>query len=125
MRNCPAIDLRDIKSSDTNLYGQAEAEFLTWLNYQTNIVSLQFPLALLPDNDTTTRHLSMPMLASPTAMMTQDMFTHAVATLLPNLTTPPRLAYSALSNAGEGRQAPCISVVHNPKLTVSPYPPLV
>ncbi len=91
MRPRSPFDLHDIMLSDTKLSGQAEAKLLTWLDGQTNVISFHFPLPLLLDNDATTRHLSAP---TPLLTLTQDIFTHAAATLLPNLTTlhgPPHL----------------------------------
>ncbi|PBK85913.1 hypothetical protein ARMGADRAFT_1035912 [Armillaria gallica] len=94
------------------LFGQADAELLTWLDGQTNLVSLRFPFLLDDDDDasaptplpitpTRTHLLSAPTTPSqpflfpmpplsplpPTPTPTQDTFTHTTDTLPPNLTT--------------------------------------
>ncbi len=120
VRHHSAFGLRHIEFGNTRLSGQAEAELLTWLDGQTNVVSLRFPFLVddedddaspptpLPATPTRARLLSapttpsqsflfpMPPLSSlpPTPTPTQDTFTHAADTLLPNLTTlqgPPHL----------------------------------
>ncbi|KAK0442513.1 uncharacterized protein EV420DRAFT_1077026 [Desarmillaria tabescens] len=119
VRHHSAFGLRHIEFGNTHLSGQAEADLLTWLDGQTNVISLRFPSLLedgddsppstpLPTTPTRTRLLSAPTTPSrlslfpmpplsplpPTPTPTQDTFTHPAATLLPNLTTlhaPPHL----------------------------------
>ncbi|SJL17972.1 uncharacterized protein ARMOST_21543 [Armillaria ostoyae] len=121
LRHHSAFGLRHIEFGNTRLSGQAEIELLTWLDGQTNVVSLRFPFLLDDDDDaspptplpatpTRTRLLSAPTTPSqpflfpmpplsplpPTPTPTQDTFTftHTEATLLPNLATlhaPPHL----------------------------------
>ncbi|PBK62041.1 hypothetical protein ARMSODRAFT_1062107 [Armillaria solidipes] len=119
VRHHSAFGLRHIEFGNTHLSGQAEIELLTWLDGQTNVVSLRFPFLLNDDDDaspptplsttpTRTRLLSAPTTPSqpflfpmpplsplpPTPTPTRDTFTHTAETLLPNLTTlhgPPRL----------------------------------
>ncbi|KAK0226854.1 hypothetical protein EDD85DRAFT_1027347 [Armillaria nabsnona] len=120
LRHHSAFGLRYIEFGNTRLSGQAEGELLTWLDGQTNVVSLRFPFLLDDDDDdaspptplpatpTRIRLLSAPTTPSqsflfpmpplsplpPTPTPTRDTFTHTAETLLPNLTTlqgPPRL----------------------------------
>ncbi|KAG7439285.1 uncharacterized protein BT62DRAFT_768359 [Guyanagaster necrorhizus] len=119
VRHHSAFGLRHVEFGDTRLSWQAEAELLTWLDGQTNIVSLRFPSLLddgddsspstpLPATPTRSRLLSapttpgclslfpMPPLSPlpPTPTPTQESFMHTAATLLPNLTAlhgPPHL----------------------------------
>ncbi|PBK62036.1 hypothetical protein ARMSODRAFT_981024 [Armillaria solidipes] len=115
LRHHSAFGLRHIEFGNTRLSGQAEIELLTWLDGQTNVVSLRFPFLVddddvdasphtpLPATPTRTRLLSAPTTPSqpflfpmpplsplpPTPTPTQDTFTftHTEATLLPNLAT--------------------------------------
>ncbi|PBK79687.1 hypothetical protein ARMGADRAFT_1172281 [Armillaria gallica] len=120
LRQHSAFGLRHIEFGNTRLSGQAEIELPTWLDGQTNVVSLRFPFLLddddvdaspptpLPATPTRTRLLSAPTTPSqpflfpmpplspvpPTPTPTKDTFTDTTNTLLPNLTTlrvPPRL----------------------------------
>ncbi|KAK0477161.1 hypothetical protein EDD18DRAFT_1337998 [Armillaria luteobubalina] len=120
LRHHSAFGLRHIEFSNTRLSEQAEAELLMWLDGQTNVVSLRFPLLVddvdedaspptpLPSTPTRIRLLSAPTTPSkpflfpmpplsplpPTPTPTQDTFSHTTETLLPNLTAlqgPPRL----------------------------------
>ncbi|KAK0432938.1 hypothetical protein EV421DRAFT_1846849, partial [Armillaria borealis] len=43
LRHHSAFGLRHIEFGNTRLSGQAEDELLTWLDGQTNVVSLRFP----------------------------------------------------------------------------------
>ncbi|KAK0209929.1 hypothetical protein IW262DRAFT_499427 [Armillaria fumosa] len=121
LRHHSAFGLRYIEFGNTRLSEQAEAELLTWLDGQTNVVSLRFPFLVdddddddsspptpLPTTPTRIRLLSAPTTPSqpflfpmpplsplpPTPTPTRDTFTHTTETLLPNLTTlqgTPRL----------------------------------
>ncbi|KAK0433916.1 uncharacterized protein EV420DRAFT_490072 [Desarmillaria tabescens] len=75
-----AFDLRHIEFGDTHLSGQAEANLLTRLDGQTNVVSLRFPF-LLEDDDGDEPPPSTPLPA--TRMRTR---------LLSARTTPSRLS---------------------------------
>ncbi len=122
VRHHSAFGLRHIEFGNTRLSGQAEAELLTWLDGQTNVVSLRFPFLVddedddaspptpLPATPTRTRLLSTPTTPSQPFFISHasaitaprllqrrlgDTFSHTAETLLPNLTTlqgPPRLA---------------------------------
>ncbi|PBK80363.1 hypothetical protein ARMGADRAFT_1020928 [Armillaria gallica] len=111
LRHHSAFGLRHIEFGNTHLSGQAEGELLTWLDGQTNIVSLRFPFLIdddgddaspptpLPATPTRTRLLSAPTTPSqsflfpmpplsplpPTPTPTQDTFNLTTDTLLPNL----------------------------------------
>ncbi|KAK0226861.1 hypothetical protein EDD85DRAFT_164863 [Armillaria nabsnona] len=120
LRHHSAFGLRHIEFGSTRLSGHAEAELLTWLDGQTNVVTLRFPFLIddedgdaspptpLPATPTRIRLLSAPTTPSqsflfpmpplsplpPTPTPTQDTFNHITDTLLPSLTTlhgPPRL----------------------------------
>ncbi|SJL18877.1 uncharacterized protein ARMOST_22479 [Armillaria ostoyae] len=78
LRHDSAFGLRRIEFENTRLSRKAEAELLTWLDGQTNVVSLHFPFLDDDDDDA-----SPPMLLPPHL---HDTFTHTEATLLPNLT---------------------------------------
>ncbi|KAK0485524.1 hypothetical protein EDD18DRAFT_698746 [Armillaria luteobubalina] len=120
LRHHSAFGLRHIEFGNTRLSEQAEAELLTWLDGQTNVVSLRFPSLVdnddddaspptpLPSTPTRIRLLSAPTTPSksflfpmpplsplpPTPTPTQDTFNHTIETLLPDLTAlqgPPRL----------------------------------
>ncbi len=66
LRHHSAFGLRYIEFGNTHLCGQAEGELLTWLDGQTNVVSLRFPFLIndaspptpLPAMPTHTRLLS-------------------------------------------------------------------
>ncbi|KAK0207809.1 hypothetical protein IW262DRAFT_1529398 [Armillaria fumosa] len=117
LRHHSAFGLHHIEFGNTHLSERAEAELLTWLDGQTNVVSLRFPFLVDDDDDDTSpptplpttpmrirllSALSQPFLflmppllpLPPTPTPTQHTFTHAAETLLPNLATlqgPPRL----------------------------------
>ncbi|KAK0432965.1 hypothetical protein EV421DRAFT_1910519 [Armillaria borealis] len=112
LRHHSAFRLCHIKFGNTPLSRQAEAELLTWLDGQTNIISLRFPFLLdddddasppmpLPTTPTGTPLLSAPTMPTqpsmpplsplpPTPTLTQDTFTHTGATLL--LILQPKMA---------------------------------
>ncbi len=113
LRHHFTFGLRHIEFGNTRLSGQAEAELLTWLDGQTNVVSLRFPFLVDDDDDastptafpatpTRTRLLSAPTTPNqsflfpmpplsplpPTPTPTKDTFMLAADTTLQG---PPRL----------------------------------
>ncbi|PBK85924.1 hypothetical protein ARMGADRAFT_1086967 [Armillaria gallica] len=63
LRHHSTFGLRHIEFGTTRLSGQAETELLTWLDGETNVVSLRFPILVDDDDDASP---PMPLPATPT-----------------------------------------------------------
>ncbi|KAK0432067.1 hypothetical protein EV421DRAFT_1911258 [Armillaria borealis] len=71
LRHDSAFGLRHIAVGNTCLSGQTEAELLTWLDGQTNVMSLQFPF-LLDDNDDASPPTPLPATPTRTRLLSAD-----------------------------------------------------